>query len=163
MKTYSYQELKDSKIMYDKNPPKLMSWVILIIVALLSVIVFLSIKTNKTFIVKGQGLVSSDNKQYIMSAVNGEIISTDIKEGQQIKQGDVIAVIKSPDINLQKQQLEEQIKVVDERIALLERLESDLINYKNSFNKNDSVQSEFYYRIQSMYISKSEYKINADS
>ena len=106
MKTYTYNELKDSKIMYDKNPPKFMPIIILIITALLAVLITLSLTTNKTFIVKGQGLVQSENKQYIMSAVSGEIISTSIKEGQHVNQGDTIAVIKSLDLNLQKQQLE---------------------------------------------------------
>lgn len=161
MKTYSYQELKDSKIIYDKNPPKLMPIVIFIILALLSGIIVLSIKTNKTYIVKGQGLAQSNSKQYIMCAVSGQITNTNIKEGQTVKAGEVIAVIKSPDLNLQKQQLEQQIKLYTDRITLLERLEKDINNYKNSFNKNDSVEAEFYNRIQSMYISQKEYDVNS--
>jgi multidrug resistance efflux pump len=162
MKTYTYNELKDSKIIYDKNPPKFMPIVIIIILALISALVLISLKTNKTYIVKGQGIVSSDSKQYIMSAVSGEIILAEIKEGQSVKEGDVMAIIKSPDLNLQKQQLEQQIKMYEEKINLLQRLESDINNYKNSFDKNNPTEAEYYNRLQSMYASQKEYNINSD-
>ncbi len=163
MKTYTYQELKDSRIVYDKNPPKLMIVFVFLIVALITAIIILAINTNKTYIVKGQGLVQSLNKQYIMSPVSGQIIETDIKEGQKVNKGDKIAVIKSTDLNLQKQQFEQQIALDNNRITLLDRLANDIKNNRNSFKKNDSVESEFYNRLDAMYTSQKEYIVDPDS
>ena len=59
MKIYHYSDLKDSRIMYDRNPPVLFPIIVLLVLVLVIVLIFLSIRTDKTYVVKGQGMVLS--------------------------------------------------------------------------------------------------------
>lgn len=93
MKTYSYEELKDSRILYDKQPPALMPIVVVLIALLMAVLVILSVFTNKTYIVKSQGVIVSEDKNYVTCGTNGSFIDCRSKEGEVVSEGDIIAAI----------------------------------------------------------------------
>ncbi|MBL4931804.1 HlyD family secretion protein [Clostridium paridis] len=160
MKVYNLNEISDSKVLYDKNPPKFMIFIIFIVTTLLAAFIIWSTKSIKTDIVKGTGIVTTDSKFNVMSKVSGEIDDVNIKEGQEVKVGDVLLTVKSADINYQSDQTQGQIDVLNKRIELLSRAEKDAERGENSFNKNNSDELEFYNRLHDNYARKDEYKIN---
>ena len=58
MKVYSLNEITDSKVLYDKKPPAFMNYIILIVTALIIGGLIWANKSVKTYVVKGQVLVS---------------------------------------------------------------------------------------------------------
>ncbi|MGF0110959.1 MULTISPECIES: hypothetical protein [unclassified Clostridium] len=81
MKVYNLNEITDSKILYDRKPPAFMKYVILIVTSLIIALLIWANKLVKTYMVKGQGIVVSENKSHIMTKNSGEIKEVFIIEG----------------------------------------------------------------------------------
>ncbi|MCL1918438.1 MAG: HlyD family efflux transporter periplasmic adaptor subunit [Peptococcaceae bacterium] len=150
MKEYKLQELTDSALLYDRNPPKLLLYIVLMVVGLLALVTYLLIITEKTYVVTCEGLVQAVNKQNITSRFSGELMQSYMEEGQTVREGDLLAVIRGSDLK----QLTEQIEATSNRITLLERLEEDLIQGRNSFSTQISAELEFYNRYQAVMAQK---------
>lgn len=147
------QDLKDSRILYEKDLPYFGYMIILIVTFLLVTLAVWMYKTPKMFIVKGPGLVYSTNKNYIMAAYNGEIKEINIKEGAYVEKGTVLLVVASVDLDLQKEQIDGQIANFKEQIAQYEKLSKcvrDNTNYFDAMNLRD----EFYRSKYEAYESK---------
>ncbi|MBU3134180.1 hypothetical protein KPL40_17270 [Clostridium gasigenes] len=54
MKVYNLNKITDSKVLYDKKPPKFMNYLVLIVTVLIGVAIIWANKNVKTFIIKGQ-------------------------------------------------------------------------------------------------------------
>ena len=97
MKVYNLNEITDSKILYDRRPPAFMKYILLLVVALIIAGVIWASKSVKTYIVKGQGIVVSENKSHIMTKGSGEIKEVFIQEGSEVKEGDVLTLLNGLD------------------------------------------------------------------
>ncbi|WP_434304204.1 HlyD family secretion protein [Clostridium botulinum] len=160
MKVYNLHEITDSRILYDKNPPRFMIYVISIILMLLIGFTYWSIKSVKTYIVKGEGIVTTENKYNIMPKVSGEIKEVFIKEGKEVKAGETLVTLKPVESNIQIEQIDSQLAVIDKRIELLNRAEDDVNNGTNGFDETDSEESEFYKKLCNIYVKQEEFKVN---
>ena len=78
-------ELKDSRILYEKDLPPFGYILVSLIAILLIAVVIWSINTPKTYVIKSSGTVESTNKNYIMSAYTGEISQMNISEGSYVE------------------------------------------------------------------------------
>lgn len=163
MKVYNLNELTNSRVLYDKDPPKFFNFIILIVLILLIGFIVWSTNATKTFIVKGNGIVTTENKTSIMTKVSGEIDEVFIKEGQSVKKGDLLLVINAPDLNYQQSQINGQIDVISERINLLKRAERSTSNGTNKFNRDDSEEAEIYNRLNESYSKSVEYNVDEES
>lgn len=160
MKLYSLNEITDSKLLYDKRPPKFMKYIILTVLVLVIGAIILSTKSIKTFVVKGQGIVTSKNKTNIMAKVTGEIKEVYVEEGVEVKQGDILMIFNPTEQKYQTEQIEGQIKIIQNRIKQLKRAEDELSKGKNTFNENNLEELEFYNRINSCYTKQKEFEID---
>ncbi|MBZ9606714.1 hypothetical protein G9F73_002535 [Clostridium estertheticum] len=75
MKVYNLNELTDSRVLYDKNPPEFMIYIIALVTVLLVMFLVWSNKSAKTYMVKGQGIVITENKSQIMAAVSVALLA----------------------------------------------------------------------------------------
>ncbi|MDU4939766.1 MAG: HlyD family efflux transporter periplasmic adaptor subunit [Clostridium sp.] len=163
MKVYNLNEITDSKIQYDKKPPAFMFYIIGVVATLLIIAIIWACNSVKTYVVKGQGLVVSKNKSYIMSKISGEITEVYVSEGSVVSKGDVLFKTNGMESNLQLDQINSQISVYCNRIDLLKRAEDDAKKGKNSFNKKNETESEFYNRLSAAYLSRKEYEVDDKS
>lgn len=99
MKTYDYEQLKDSKILYDKNPPHFMPFIIIAITILIGALTYISINANKTYVVRCNGIVQSFSKEYIKSDITGYIVERSTEEGKEIHKGDTVIKLNSGELN----------------------------------------------------------------
>ena len=143
MKVYNLNEITDSKILYDRRPPAFMKYILLLVVALIIAGVIWASKSVKTYIVKGQGIVVSENKSHIMTKGSGEIKEVFIQEGSEVKEGDVLFTTNEIEVNLQLEQVIAQINTYNRRIELLRMAEENAINGSNYFDSNSEEESEF--------------------
>lgn len=163
MRVYNLNEITDSKVQYDKKPPVLMNYVVLIVTALIVTGLIWANKSVKTYIVKGQGLVVTEEKSHIMTKSSGEIIEVFIKEGSEVKAGDVLFTTNGLETNLQLEQVNSQIETYNNRIKLLKQAEENATNGTNYFNRYDEVESEFYNRLSAAYIARKEFNVDKES
>lgn len=148
VKVYKLEEITSSNIMYKRNPPPFTFYIIAIVVLLLGGFITWSCYSVKTFVVKGQGVVSRENKSNVMAKVSGEIKEVHVKEGQEVKAGDVLLVFNSTEPSLQIAQGEEQLKYLNRRIDLLKRAEREVARGTNTFNIKNSEEVDFYNRLK---------------
>ena len=101
MRVYTLEDLKSSKIQYDKNPPRFIYYIVFtVFIGLLSIII-LSCFTHKTEVVRASGILSSDNKSYIMSKKQGEIETIYKSSGEYVEKGEVLFEINDNEIESQ--------------------------------------------------------------
>ena len=148
-------ELRDSRLLYEKDLPPFGYGIISAIAILLIAVIIWSLKTPKTYVIKSQGIIESTNKNYIMSAYTGEINNMNISEGSFVEKGDVLFTVKSTDLDLQEEQIIGQIDVYTENINQLRKLEQSImdgINYFDITKENDRQ----YYNQYEAYMSQIE-------
>jgi len=163
LKLYSLNEITDSKILYERKPPRFMNYIILVSLALIIAFLVWSTKSVKTYVVRGQGIVTTEKKSNIMSKVSGEIKEVYIEEGKEVKEGDILLVFNSPEPKYQLQQAEGQLAVLKKRIELLKRAESEATKGTNTFDKSNSEEVEFYNKLVNSYIKLKEYNIDEEA
>lgn len=163
MKVYNLNQLTNSRLLYDKEPPKFLNFIILTLLVLIIVFIIWSANSVKTFIVKGQGIVSNNEKNIIMAKVSGEVNKVFIEEGKQVKKGDLLLTINAPDIENQLCQVNDQIDLISERVKLLEKAEKNIKNKTNNFDIHNSDEIEFYNKLKLSSSKIEEYKVDEES
>lgn len=163
MKVYNLNEITDSKILYDKKPPAFMNYIILIVTALIVAALIWANKSVKTYVVKGQGLVVSENKSHIMTKTSGEIKDVFISEGSEVKEGDVLFTTNGIESELQLEQINAQINSYSRRIELLSIAEENATNGTNYFDRYNEEESEFYNKLNAAYIARKEFYVDVQA
>ncbi|ALL11720.1 bacteriocin ABC transporter [Bacillus thuringiensis] len=159
MKIYNLNEITDSRIIYDKNPPRFMLFIIGIVIILLLTIITWSTYSIKTYVVKGQGIVTTQDKHNIMSPVSGAVEEIHVEEGKKVKKGELLLSLKPVQSNLQIEQLDDQLKYLNERIELLVRAQKNVSRGTNDFDKKKSSELEFYNKLNSLQVKMKEFEV----
>lgn len=148
-------DLKDSRLLYEKDLPPFGYMLVALIAALLIGVIIWGIKTPKTYVIKSPGTIESTNKNYIMSAYPGEITQMNISEGSFVEKGDVLFTVKSTELDLQEDQITGQIEMYNEKIEQLRKLERSVMDNKNYFDISDENDRQYYNQYEA-YISQIE-------
>ncbi len=150
MKTYSLDELKGSRLMYDKNPPKFLTYLVFITLILIVGLITLASFTSKTEVVKTQGILLSTNKTPIQSQTSGKITNVYKKNGDYVVTGDVLFELDSSQTTIQIIALESKLTSVKSFVNEFEELMSAIkdIDLKNLNNINPFKDSLNYYNYQ---------------
>lgn len=144
----SINDLKDSRLLFEKDlPPFGYILVAIIALALIGVIIWSTV-TPKASVIKGKGLVESSNKNLIMAAYSGEITRFNISEGSFVEEGDILFTIKNADLELQQEQIRGQIEVYEDIVTQLRRLEASIMEGKNHFDLSDPHDRQYYNRYE---------------
>lgn len=110
-------ELQDRRIMMEKKLPPFGYALILLTAALILFLVVWSTKNYRTYVSQSSGSVQAANKTYIMSSYSGSITELNIAEGSYVNEGDLIAHIKSTDLDMQQDSLQSQLDIYKSRRA----------------------------------------------
>jgi multidrug resistance efflux pump len=146
-------DLKDSRLLYEKTLPAFGYLIILAVLALLVALVVWSVNTPKVDVIKSSGTVQSVNRNYAMSPYGGEILEINISEGEHVQQGDVLFVIHSTDLDLQKVQMEGQAQIYETQIAQFGRLVQSIQQNQNLFDASKP-EDNLYYSQYELYRSQ---------
>lgn len=151
------EQLKDSQLLYNKQPPKFGVYLVFIVLFSLIGALIWSAFAPRAYIVKGSGSILSDERNFIMSSYTGEIIEALVAEGDYVEKGDVLFRISSTDLDMQAQQITGMIQVNEEKIQQYTRLEQCIKDGVNRFNENDDKDKPYFYQYES-YINQVEQK-----
>ncbi|MFZ7122024.1 MAG: HlyD family secretion protein [Eubacteriaceae bacterium] len=151
----TFDQLKDSRLLYEKKLPVFGYMLIITVIALLTIIIIWSTKTPKIYMIKSSGIIQSTNKNYIMSPFAGEIDDIHISEGLNVEKGEVLLTIKSTDLDLQAEQLEGKKEIYETQINQLKKLTNSIEDNTNYFKAN-SEDDKLYYNQYETYKSQIE-------
>ena len=156
-KIKTLEELKDSRIMFDKNPPGFGYMLIIVLTIFIALAVVWSIRTPKLYIIQATGTVTSDGGNYVMCTYTGEITDCNLYEGQLVEEGDELFKVKSTEYNIQAEQLQLTKEAYEDKIEKNELLVKSIKDDVNYFNDSDP-DDVLYYSAYESY--KSQVKQN---
>lgn len=147
MKLYDKENLKNSRIFFDKRPPKFMDFLVYFTLFVSILLVFASSRIKKNYIVKANGQISDKNIIYASSNVNGSIKEIKAKEGAFVKEGDVILIISNGEENTQRKEFEKILRNNKSKKELIEKYRKSLDEKKN-YLSDSGVEQEYYGKVQ---------------
>lgn len=143
------ENLSDSRQIMESKPNKFIIIFIYILIAVIATFLTWAWFSEKEIIVKVQGVVRPDNEiQSISNIVQGEVKSVKMKNGEEIKKGDILFEIDSSELQDKKNQIDEQINYFDKDNRNLEKLNKSINENTNYFENNDE-DKEYYYKFKS--------------
>ena len=141
-------ELQDRRIMMEKKlPPYGYAFVILEGLFMIFLLVW-STRTNRIYVSQNSGTVQASNKTYIMSSYSGSITELNIAEGTYVNEGDLIAHIKSTDIDMQTDGYKSQLEIYEKQKSQYEKLLKSIQDDKNYFSETDIDDQPYYYQYE---------------
>ena len=141
-------ELQDRRIMMEKKLPPFGYALILLTAALILFLVVWSTKNYRTYVSQSSGSVQAANKTYIMSSYSGSITELNIAEGTYVTEGDLIAHIKSTDLDMQQDSLQSQLDIYKKQKSQYEKLVKSIQDDKNYFSETDIDDQPYYYQYE---------------
>ena len=142
-------DLQDRRIMMDRDvPPYGYAFVILVGLFMIFLLVW-STRTNRIYVSQNSGTVQASNKTYIMSSYSGSITELNVSEGTYVNEGDLIAHIKSTDLDMQQDSLQSQLDIYKKQKSQYEKLVKSIQDDKNYFSETDIDDQPYYYQYES--------------
>ena len=141
-------ELQDRRIMMEKELPPFGYALILLTAALILFLVVWSPKNSRPCVSQSSGSVQAANKTYIMSSYSGSITELNIAEGSYVNEGDLIAHIKSTDLDMQQDSLQSQLDIYKKQKSQYEKLVKSIQDDKNYFSETDIDDQPYYYQYE---------------
>ena len=141
-------ELQDRRIMMEKELPPFGYALILLTAALILFLVVWSTKNYRTYVSQSSGSVQAANKTYIMSSYSGSITELNIAEGTYVNEGDLIAHIKSTDLDMQQDSIQSQLDIYKKQKSQYEKLVKSIQDDKNYFSETDIDDQPYYYQYE---------------
>ena len=147
---YNLDELQDRRIMMDKKLPPY-GYALIILTGFLMVYLLLwSTKNYRTYVSQSTGTVQAANKTYIMSSYSERHHQElNVSEGSYVNEGDLIAHIKSTDLDIQTEKLREPagpLQKAEEPVR--EDWSSPSRTTRSYFSETDIDDQPYYYQYE---------------
>ncbi|EHR0219607.1 HlyD family efflux transporter periplasmic adaptor subunit [Clostridium perfringens] len=143
------ENLSDSRQVMESKPNKFIMIFIYILIAIIATFLTWAWFSEKEIIVKVQGGVRPDNEiQSVSNIIQGEVKSVKMKNGEEIKKGNILFEIDSSELQDKKNQINDQIDYLDKDNKNLEKLNKS-INENTNYFKNNDEEKEYYYKFKS--------------
>lgn len=141
-------DLQDRRIMMDKKlPPYGYAFVILTGLFMIFLVIW-STQTNRIYVSQNSGVVQAANKTYIMSSYSGSITELYVSEGSYVNEGDLIARLKSTDLDMQKDNLQSQLDIYQKQLDQYNKLLKCIQDDTNYFDETNAEDQPYYYQYQ---------------
>lgn len=147
------EQLKDSRLMFEKKLPAFGYILLLIITLSLAGVVAWSTVARKPYMIISQGTVTNSDSSYVMPVYTGEIQESYMEEGKLVQEGDTLFTIKSTDYNLQEEQLTDSRITYEKQVEQAELLVKSIKDDKNYFDASEP-EDELYYSTYEAYKSQ---------
>ena len=141
-------DLQDRRIMMEKRVPPFGYAMILLVAGLLVFLTIWSTQNYRTYVSQSTGTVQASNKTYIMSSYSGSITELNVSEGSYVNEGDLIAHIKSTDLDMQQDSIQSQLDIYKKQKSQYEKLVKSIQDDKNYFSETDIDDQPYYYQYE---------------
>ena len=143
-KIENLEDITDSREIMQSTPNGFSKYMTYIIISLLSLVIVWSLFAYKEICVKASGTVkprSEVNK--IASNIVGTISELRVKEGDEVKKGDIIVVVNGSEYELKKDLYQELLDKKNKEIDLMNKLKQSILDGKNNFDSSNSDEEEY--------------------
>lgn len=156
-------DLQDRRIMMEKKLPPYGYMLVWLVGALMVFLVVWSTQNNRVYVSQSSGTVQAANKTYIMSSYSGSITELNISEGSYVNEGDLIAHIKSTDVDMQIDSYQSQLDIYQKQKSQYEKLLKSIQDDKNYFSETDTEDQPYYYQYESYKSQVSQHTFDASA
>lgn len=160
-KAKSLEELKDSRIMFDKDLPPFGYMFVSIMFVLLVGILIWSLFAHKAYTIKAEGIVTSSESNYVMPSYTGEIKESFMEEGKLVSEGDVLFTVKSTDYDLQEEQLVSSKENYEKQVKQYDKLIQSIKEDENLFDSGNSEDTLYYSTFESYKAQVAQSEVDA--
>lgn len=143
MRFYTKDQLKDSRIFFDKNPPLFGTIFLIFTIVIIIVSIILANFLIKSYIVRAQGTVTTTDMRYVSVNANGSVIEMIAHEGEKITNGQPILKVTNGQEGLQVESLTKQLSKAREKLEAMDLYQKSLED-KVNYMSNSGVEQEYY-------------------
>ena len=147
MKLYHKDELKNSRLFFDKKPPAFLTVFIIFVTLILISTLITSAYVPKNYIIEAQGTITSKDNTYVGALSDGVIISLEKKEGEYVKTGEVLFSVSDGNQGIQLQALNDQLNQAKQKIEVINLFNHSLDTNTNKLSKT-GLQQEYYSKME---------------
>ncbi|WP_297420276.1 HlyD family efflux transporter periplasmic adaptor subunit [Clostridium sp.] len=138
-------EITDSREMLEAKPHKFTSIFAYGLIGMLIIALIWSYFGQIDIVVKTDGVVTSNNKTIsVLNEVDGKVIDVNFKEGQAVKEGDVLYTLDCTDATLNKDNLEKQLNTLQTDTNNIDKLRNSILENTNYFDANNPDEADYY-------------------
>lgn len=138
-------EITDSREMLEAKPHKFTSIFAYGLIGILAIALIWSYFGEIDIVVKTNGVVRSNDKTVsVINEVAGKVQDVNFKEGQMVKEGDVLYTLDCRDSILSKNNYEKQLKTLQLDTDNINKLRKSILNNENNFDANNPDEAEYY-------------------
>ena len=160
---YDFNELSDSKLVYQKKLPIFLTALLLILFSLIVGAVAWACLVDKTDMVITQGLVVTAGTTINVSKVTAPIRTANFKEGDVVEKGDVILYLDDDIIDLKLATSKNQVENMENFISLYMRAEAESMAQENTFDKTNSDEIMLYNILEQQRLQIKQYSAMPDN
>ncbi|TKH18982.1 HlyD family efflux transporter periplasmic adaptor subunit [Bacillus wiedmannii] len=140
-KIYSFDQLTDSTELLDKKPPRIITWLLVFISAVIVTFMIWAYIGKIDIVSKGTAIVQAKSEiSVIRTQMTGVIEAVMVRPGDEVKKGDVLVKLKNEDLVHKQKQLDQIIKQLEGQIGMLEELKKSIQFKKESFSNGVDVK-----------------------
>lgn len=133
---YNFSDLEDSQILLEKEPPKFIVWLLIIVVFSFLFIGFWLVFGKKDVFIQGIALVEkSEELGSVKSEIHGKVKEITKKNGDNIKKGEIILRIDNSDIDINNKALNKSLLSLKRKLHMLEELRRSIEKKNNLFSE----------------------------
>ena len=126
MRFYTKDQLKDSRIFFDKNPPLFGTIFLIFTIVIIIVSIILANFLIKPYIVRAQGTVTTTDTRYVSVNANGSVVEIIVHEGEKITNGQPIFKVTNGQEGLQVESLTKQLSKAREKLEAMDLYQKSL-------------------------------------
>ncbi|NFO03897.1 HlyD family efflux transporter periplasmic adaptor subunit [Clostridium botulinum] len=138
-------EITDSREMLEAKPHKFTSIFTYGLIALFAITLIWSYFGKIDIVVKTNGVVKSNEKTIsVLNEVDGKVDNVNFKEGQSVKEGDILYTLDCKDVILNKDNYEKQLEILENDTENINKLRKSILENKSYFDANNLNETQYY-------------------
>lgn len=147
MKLYSKNDLKDSRIFFDKKPPAFLTGFIISVLGILILSLWIASWLNKPYIIKASGIITTSDNMYVSSLSDGIVATLAVNEGTYVNKGDILLELSNGSDGIQYNAVLTQINDTQSKIDVIDKYVDSLNKAKNNMS-NLGIEQEYYEKVR---------------
>lgn len=138
-------EITDSREMLEAKPHKFTSIFAYGLIGILAIALIWSYFGEIDIVTKTKGVVTSNDKTIsVLNEVDGKVVNVNFKEGQSVKEGDILYTLDCKDATLNKESYEKQLKILQTDTDNINKLRQSILENTNYFDANNPDEADYY-------------------
>jgi len=140
-------EISESREVMESKPYPVVIYFIYLILSILLISFTWMYFSEIDIVVKGNGIIRPvEGVSVIKNKVTGKLEEQNIKEGKEVKKGDILFIIEHEELKSTKSLLANEIESETITLNNLIKYKKSIIERKNLFDKDNEHEQEFYYK-----------------